>query len=135
MSFCFVIGSRLLLYGLYRLTVANEMLSLQGSIQPDPFSPTHVVQTHTTRQVEDAETDVDNIEAEVEDESEDDEAGSDVDTFKLLGHQAAEAVAVDKQKRKLEETQPEGPKKKKRKGHKEDEQVSEPAKTKRKKSK
>lgn len=25
-----------------RLTVANEMLSLQGSIQPDPFSPEHV---------------------------------------------------------------------------------------------
>lgn len=28
----------------YRLTVANEMLSLQGSIQPDPFSPEHVAQ-------------------------------------------------------------------------------------------
>ncbi|KIJ67752.1 hypothetical protein HYDPIDRAFT_165588 [Hydnomerulius pinastri MD-312] len=27
------------------LTVANEMLSLQGSIQPDPFSPEHVPQT------------------------------------------------------------------------------------------
>src|SRR5262245_17468339 len=25
-----------------RLTVANEMLSLHGSIQDDPFSPTHV---------------------------------------------------------------------------------------------
>ena len=28
----------------HRLTVANQMLSLVGSIQPDPFSPEHVPQ-------------------------------------------------------------------------------------------
>ncbi|KAF9452342.1 hypothetical protein P691DRAFT_772335 [Macrolepiota fuliginosa MF-IS2] len=116
------------------LTVANEMLSLQGSIQHDPFSPKHVARMHETRQTEDAETDMDKIEAELEEDSEDDEAGSEVDTFKLLGHKAARAIAVDKQKQKHEESQPEVPKKKKRKGHKEDEQVPE-SKKKRKKTK
>lgn len=28
----------------HRLTVANQMLSLVGSVQPDPFSPEHVPQ-------------------------------------------------------------------------------------------
>ena len=30
---------------MHRLTVANQMLSLVGSIQPDPFSPEHVPHT------------------------------------------------------------------------------------------
>jgi DNA-directed RNA polymerase I subunit RPA43 len=33
----------------HRLTVANQMLSLVGSIQPDPFSPEHVPQTKPDR--------------------------------------------------------------------------------------
>jgi DNA-directed RNA polymerase I subunit RPA43 len=34
---------------LHRLTVANQMLSLVGSIQPDPFSPEHVPQAKPDR--------------------------------------------------------------------------------------
>lgn len=34
-----------------RLTVANEMVSLVGSIQPDPFSPQHVRKPNTTTPV------------------------------------------------------------------------------------
>jgi hypothetical protein len=33
----------------HRLTVANQMLSLVGSIQPDPFSPEHVPQAKPDR--------------------------------------------------------------------------------------
>ena len=40
-----------------RLTVANEMLSLLGSLQPDPFSPRHVVQHNTEGRKEEAEED------------------------------------------------------------------------------
>lgn len=59
------------------------MLSLQGSIQPDPFSPKHVAQMDKMRQAAEVETDVDEIEAELEDgEPEDDSDGSDVDTYK-----------------------------------------------------
>jgi DNA-directed RNA polymerase I subunit RPA43 len=36
------------LNGLYRFTVANEMLSLLGSIQIDPFSPEHVPETRAS---------------------------------------------------------------------------------------
>ncbi|KXN90651.1 DNA-directed RNA polymerase I subunit rpa43 [Leucoagaricus sp. SymC.cos] len=115
------------------LTVANEMLSLQGSIQPDPFSPMHVARMETMRHTEEAETDVDNLERQLEDES-DEEAGSDIDTFKLLGHKAAQAVVNDKYKRKLEEPEPtaDAPKRAKRKGQKEGGEVSKP---KRKKTK
>ncbi|KAJ3571761.1 hypothetical protein NP233_g3536 [Leucocoprinus birnbaumii] len=108
------------------LTVANEMLSLQGSIQLDPFSPAHTARTEVTRHTEEAEAEADDLENEPEDESED--AGSDVDTFQLLGRKAAQAAAADKQKRKLEEPQQqaEAPRKKKRKGQKEGEGSSKP---------
>ncbi len=36
----------------HRLTVANQMLSLVGSIQPDPFSPEHVPQAKQDRAVQ-----------------------------------------------------------------------------------
>jgi DNA-directed RNA polymerase I subunit RPA43 len=99
------------------------MLSLQGSIQQDPFSPAHVAQLSSARQTEETETDIDQLEKQLEEES-DEDVGSDVDTFKLLGHQAAQAAAADKRKRKVEETEPEPQTpKKKRKGQKEGEIV------------
>jgi DNA-directed RNA polymerase I subunit RPA43 len=75
------------------------MLSLQGSIQADPFSPQHVAQIDATRRGDDAETGVDKIERELEEVSEED-TGSDGDTFKLLGQKAAQAAAADKKKRR-----------------------------------
>lgn len=33
----------------HRLTIANQMLSLIGSVQPDPFSPEHVPRTKPER--------------------------------------------------------------------------------------
>jgi DNA-directed RNA polymerase I subunit RPA43 len=76
-----------------RLTVANEMLSLLGSIQVDPFSPAHVPgpSTKATQFVSDDEVQQD--EPPVISEDGDDE--SDEDTFQQLGRKADEAAAQE----------------------------------------
>src|SRR5258707_10668802 len=50
-SFCIRAERRVCALNAYsqRLTVANQMLSLVGSIQPDPFSPEHVPQSKPDR--------------------------------------------------------------------------------------
>jgi len=59
------------------------MLSLLGSLQPDPFSPRHVVQHNTEGRKEEAEEDDQSMD---EDGSESDsESGSEVDTLQMLG--------------------------------------------------
>jgi DNA-directed RNA polymerase I subunit RPA43 len=57
------------------------MLSLLGSLQPDPFSPRHVVQHNTEGQKEEGEED-DGSEDEDDSES-DSESGSDTDAEEL----------------------------------------------------
>lgn len=108
------------------------MLSLQGSIQPDPFSPVHATQVHATTRPEEPETDIDRIEAELEESSEDEELPDHMDAFKLLGQKSAGAVPEDmQQKRKLKDSQEsEVLKKKKRKDF--HEESLRPHKTKRK---
>ncbi|CAA7263196.1 unnamed protein product [Cyclocybe aegerita] len=85
------------------LTVANEMLSVLGSLQPDPFSPRHVV--HPPNAEEKGES---GDESESEDDSEEegsaDSEESEEDTLQLLG------------KRKDAEEQRERAEKRKRKG-------------------
>lgn len=112
--------------------MANEMLSLQGSIQPDPFSPVHATQVHATTRPEEPETDIDRLEAELEESSEDEELPDHMDAFKLLGQKSAGAVPEDmQQKRKLKDSQEsEVLKKKKRKDF--HEESLRPHKTKRK---
>jgi len=78
-----------------RLTVANEMLSLLGSLQDDPFSPEHTAERAKTvlgeSEIEDIE-----VEREVEPsaEEEEDEIESDRDTFVMLGKMSDKAAAA-----------------------------------------
>ena len=97
---------------MHRLTVANEMLSLLGSIQPDPFSPEHTIHTQSKKGAHsEVEEDVVEEKSELDDGLEDD---SDEDTFTMLGKQADQA-ALQEAKRKMEEAQEKPEKKKKRK--------------------
>ena len=94
-----------------RLTIANQMLSLVGSIQPDPFSPEHVPQATvttasaaaTSRSV--SEREVDALMAE----SEGEESDEDMDPFQKLGKMA------DEEAQRAREAQEETRKEKKRK--------------------
>ncbi|KAF8444748.1 hypothetical protein L210DRAFT_3611036 [Boletus edulis BED1] len=88
------------------LTVANEMLSLQGSIQPDPFSPEHVPHPDKVPSTPPLRQD-DTPEVEAQDgggrsgEEEDEE--SDEDGFKHLARLTDEAQATQKAERAKEE--------------------------------
>ncbi|KAJ2918508.1 hypothetical protein MD484_g1881, partial [Candolleomyces efflorescens] len=86
------------------LTVANEMLSLVGSIQDDPFSPVHVpfASAAAAPAVETA--------ARSDEDMEDLDSEEEEDTFRLLKRKAAATVE--------EEAGPPKPSKKKRKGKK-----------------
>lgn len=101
-----------------RLTVANEMLSIQGSIQLDPFSPKHAMRTDATRQPEETETEADKL----EDESEED-GSSDIDTFRSLGRKAVQAATADLQERKLENSRSQAMRKKKQEVQGKDETI------------
>ena len=78
-----------------RMTIANQMLSLVGSIQLDPFSPDHVPQATTTtapaatqRKAVPQSHSV--SEREVDAMIEDDEDDSDEDAFRALSKKADE---------------------------------------------
>ncbi|KAK0461354.1 uncharacterized protein EV420DRAFT_1669455 [Desarmillaria tabescens] len=99
------------------LTVANEMLSVVGSIQPDPFSPTHVATSSNNQAPEESEGEGEGITL-----VDDDNASSvdEDDPFAVLGKEAEKAQKKakegEKQKRKLKETttEPKGKKKQKK---------------------
>ncbi|KAG6813640.1 hypothetical protein H0H92_008877 [Tricholoma furcatifolium] len=92
------------------LTVANEMLSLLGSIQPDPFSTAHVPESGPATKTSPTESEVE-VQKEIEVIDEDDGLDSDEDTFKTLGKNAAEAEEAalaekeKKRKRKAEKAE------------------------------
>lgn len=72
--------------------MANEMLSLLGSLQPDPFSPRHTIQHDNTKTQKEDEGSSESEESEVdegsssESESDDvDDDESDIDTLQSLG--------------------------------------------------
>ncbi|KAG6821007.1 hypothetical protein H0H93_008636 [Arthromyces matolae] len=83
------------------LTIANEMLSLLGSVQPDPFSDAHMVEDGPAGKASPTESELewaevqDQIELNGEDEDEDDLESDeeDEDTFKTLGKRTDEASA------------------------------------------
>lgn len=83
------------------------MLSLLGSIQPDPFSPEHVPETGKGDKAESEAEDLE-VQQEIEPgEEDDDEIESDEDTFKALkekgaavARQAAEAAVEVKKEMK-----------------------------------
>ncbi|KAK0212929.1 hypothetical protein DFS33DRAFT_1464601 [Desarmillaria ectypa] len=99
------------------LTVANEMLSVLGSIQQDPFSPAHVTTSSNNQAPEESEGEGEGITL-----VEDDNASSvdEDDSFATLGREAEKAQKKakegKKQKRKLKETttEPKGKKKQKK---------------------
>lgn len=90
-----------------RLTVANEMLSLQGSIQPDPFSPKHIAHPNKTALSpafrQDEASEVDARDDGGKEEQEEDE--SDEDGFRHLARLTDEAQATQKAKRAKEEAE------------------------------
>ncbi|TFK91329.1 hypothetical protein K466DRAFT_515489 [Polyporus arcularius HHB13444] len=93
------------------LTIANQMLSLVGSIQPDPFSPEHVPKaTVTTAPSQSASAHLSEREVDAM-MAEDDipESDDDLDPFQKLGKLA------DEEERRARKAQEEGQKEKKRK--------------------
>jgi DNA-directed RNA polymerase I subunit RPA43 len=66
----------------HRVTVANEMLSLLGSLQTDPFSPEHG--GSSTKSVL-GESEIEDIEVEREIEPSAEEEDQIEDTFEILG--------------------------------------------------
>lgn len=76
-----------------RLTMANQMLSVIGSIQPDPFSPEHVPKRTAPASPESEEADEVPNQLVVESAAADDLEDSDEanDTFRRLGKRADEA--------------------------------------------
>lgn len=101
---------------LLRLTIANQMLSLIGSIQADPFSPEHLPDhtIQTTAPKAQRQPKVPEPEPVVEDEDEA-AASEEEDTFQALGRLGDEAVA----RRAKAEEEVKNEKKRKRKGVKE----------------
>ncbi|KAH9892460.1 hypothetical protein C8Q73DRAFT_698109 [Cubamyces lactineus] len=100
------------------LTIANQMLSLVGSIQPDPFSPTHVPVAPVTTATKPAKAasrpdTVMMSEKEVDEMIEEGEDSEDEDPFQKLGRMADEAEA--KERRAREEAEEAARKEKKRK--------------------
>lgn len=121
----YILAKLALTYSL-SLKVANQMLSLVGSIQPDPFSPEHIPQPAVSAKakatvetgIEEEEEGAPAEEVQVEEELSDDE-----DPFAALGKAREEATEVkqvrkDKESSKLRE---EKKRKKKEKKHKMDE--------------
>lgn len=105
-----------------RLTVANEMLSLLGSIQVDPFSPEHVPETGPSTRRAPSVSDIEEVEREVVvdvEEEEEDEIESDEDTFKALGKMTDEA-AIQAKREAEEAAQAEQPAKEKKRKRKAD---------------
>jgi len=105
------------------LTVANQMLSLVGSVQPDPFSPEHVP-SHQTPVASSSrpqraaaalatldEPDDDQVDDELLEGGSDDEE----DTFAMLGRRGDEAVKRDAERRAKEEEAAKKERKRKRK--------------------
>ncbi|KAF9461308.1 hypothetical protein BDZ94DRAFT_1310738 [Collybia nuda] len=81
------------------LTVANEMLSLLGSIQEDPFSPEHAPKPGPSAKCTPSVSDIENVEDEPRaDPSEEgeEEIESDEDTFKALGKMTDKVAAQAK---------------------------------------
>ena len=97
-----------------RLTVANQMLSLVGSIQHDPFSPEHVPDHSTITVPTRKHTTV--VEAPVPEDL-DEQPGSEeeVDTFEALTRLNNEAEEVEELQRSKEQERDEARKERKRK--------------------
>ncbi|KZT21374.1 hypothetical protein NEOLEDRAFT_1139478 [Neolentinus lepideus HHB14362 ss-1] len=98
-----------------RLTIANNMLSLIGSIQPDPFSPEHIPVNVASTQAE-PEEDAPALDEEDEEYPEED-SDEDEDPFTKLGKMGDEAKrrAEKVEKAKKEEAKKEKKEKRKRK--------------------
>ncbi|KAL0956011.1 hypothetical protein HGRIS_002186 [Hohenbuehelia grisea] len=114
------------------LTVANEMLSLIGSLQEDPFSPRHVATPGVASHPSHENTGADDAEEEhapilVEEEEEE-------DTFQQLGRKADEAAAKEAERQAAEEAEQKATKSRKRKSKKkEGDEADAPAPTKKQK--
>lgn len=119
------------------LTVANEMLSLLGSIQCDPFSPLHVPSNGAQNSDEEQEA-VDDILKNAPDEQYDSEndVGSEQDGFQGLHEKQGEAMfrkKADEAEKAVAEKEEKKKKKKKRKAEEVDTEDSQKTEKKKKK--
>lgn len=123
----YLLSSRLMLTtDVTRLTIANQMLSLVGSIQPDPFLieeeyrlSTSALPTSQSRQGETVSpSDNGTVEAMLEDPLDE----SDEEPFETLSRKANEAIAESEKRRAKEADEAKAEKKRKRKEGKADHQ-------------
>ncbi|KIK67064.1 hypothetical protein GYMLUDRAFT_37104 [Collybiopsis luxurians FD-317 M1] len=110
------------------LTVANEMLSLRGSLQHDPFSPRHIITSNGAQNSEEEQSAVDALltRQEVEQDS-DEDIDTDQDGFQALNkkqNEASAALSRDKQE-EIEKVDAEKAGKKKKRKRKARESVGE----------
>ncbi|GLB37135.1 putative SHS2 domain found in N terminus of Rpb7p/Rpc25p/MJ0397 [Lyophyllum shimeji] len=85
------------------LTIANEMLSLLGSLQEDPFSPEHRPESGAAAKTESEMDDIEvQHEVEPKEDEEEEEGDSDDDTFKTLGKMTDEVAVAEAAKRAAE---------------------------------
>ncbi|OSX66089.1 hypothetical protein POSPLADRAFT_1064586 [Postia placenta MAD-698-R-SB12] len=101
------------------LTIANQMLSLVGSIQLDPFSPKHIP-THSTPTTSDPQAAARTsgpaeITENLQELGLDEDVDSEEDTFGMLGRMGDEAAAREAERRAQEEGAAKKDKKRKRK--------------------
>ncbi|KAI1781592.1 hypothetical protein LXA43DRAFT_1055861 [Ganoderma leucocontextum] len=119
------------------LTIANQMLSLVGSIQPDPFSPEHVpkaslttVSTTSRNAAASQPPSAPLSEREVDAMIEDDDDDSDMDPFEKLGKMGDDA---ERQAREAQDAEAQKEKKRKRRESKAQEGAAGEKKSKKKK--
>ncbi|KAH7925959.1 hypothetical protein BV22DRAFT_1010160 [Leucogyrophana mollusca] len=98
------------------LTVANEMLSLQGSIQPDPFSPKHVPRAMVAARSPEppAQTPTRDLPELGHEDDEDGEEDEDIDTFAQLAQLADQEEQKAKKQKKAEAEEAEREKREKK---------------------
>lgn len=113
--------------------MANQMLSLVGSIQSDPFSPHHVPTSSSPTLSQEEAAVLNELELDAADPSGDSDDDSQSDPFAQLGKIADKSKEAERRARE-DAAQKEKPKKKKRKAAEKEEVVVKEKKTKRKKS-
>ncbi|KAH6914087.1 hypothetical protein BKA70DRAFT_1260398 [Coprinopsis sp. MPI-PUGE-AT-0042] len=86
--------SRTLEFTVIGLTVANEMLSLVGSIQKDPLSSKHQP-FQSTAPTKQAANDEDGVEEQLSEDEDNDSASEEEDTMRLLKRKAVAAPVVE----------------------------------------
>ena len=85
------------------LTIANQMLSVLGSIQSDPFSPAHISHSAAHEEPQIARSPSPQAEQDENDASDEEEEGGAIDAFAQLGRLSDEAEKKAQKEREARE--------------------------------